>query len=52
MAGNMYSSVSSLQELFAELANDKCTFDNPTFISIYFYSVLDGAYDYHIDNND
>ena len=28
---------SSLQELFVELINDKCTFDKPTFISIYFY---------------
>ena len=48
----MYSSVSSLQELFAELRNDKCTFDKPTFISLYFYSVLDGAHEYYNDNND
>ena len=50
----MYSSIPLLQELFAELTNDKCTFDKPTFISIYFMSVLDGAqsHEYHNDNND
>jgi len=31
------SASSSLQELFVELINDECTFDKPTFISIYFY---------------
>ena len=32
------NSTPSLQELLAELTNDKCTLDKPTFISIYFYA--------------
>ena len=33
----MAGCISSLQELLGKLTNDKCTFDKPTFISIYFY---------------